>query len=528
MGTTGSTEPPQEPPRPEPPQEPPQEPPRRERAEEQPQQEQPQDERPEGQAPPPDVSPSPPRRPLERGSRRLRRGAASGVYTVTVLAILVVANAIGAQFHRTWDLTASHRYTLSQASVGVLRQIKQPIQLLAFLQPGSSTGGQIKQLLSEYQTEGGGRVSYRVVDPGVHPATARRYGVTEYDTVVVVSGGATALVLPQDMYTYGAGQQPVFEGEQAITSGILRAVNPQHLAVYFVTGNGEQATNGNYSAAASALTGEGYTVNTINLLAAGTVPHDASAVVVAGPQQDLSPQEIQTLSVYAKSGGHVLVMLDPTASPLPARLVALLGQWGVGVEHDLVVDPAANYHLQFDPRTLIPAYGSSPITSPLQSSNLPTVLPGALSLKPQAKPPYQVTVLLQTSAQGWGKTDLKNSSLTFTSGDLKGPLDLGVSVSSPGASGARADFRAVVLGSSFFAGNQFISVQGNRNLFLNAVSWLSGRTQGITIRPTAAANRSQVFLGGGAASSLFFGLVILLPLLCFAGAAVVWSMRRRL
>ena len=45
-----------------------------------------------------------------------------------------------------------------------------------------------------------------------------------------------------------------------------------------------------------------------------TIPADAALVVVCGAQVDLSPDEIASLRDYWKHGGHLMVLLDPTAA----------------------------------------------------------------------------------------------------------------------------------------------------------------------------------------------------------------------
>lgn len=470
-------------------------------------------------------TPGPP--PPTRGRRPpvARWAASSGLYVAVVIAVLVVANALGAQAHRRVDLTANHQYTLSAPTLKVLHELRQPLQIYGFLQSGSSIGQSVHSLLQEYQAAGAGKVSVHFVDPASHPAEARRYGVVQYNEVVVVAGTNHATATPSDMYTYSPTGQQVFNGEAAVTNAILRAANPKHLTVYFLQGDGERQLQQNYSSVDRALSDQGYGVQTLNLIQRPAVPSGAAAVVIAGPTHDLAGAEVKALQAYANRGGHLLVLLDPVRNVKLTHLYRLLAGVGVQVRNDIVVDPAAGRHYQTDAAALVPAIESQAITTPLSSAHTAVLLPASLSLSPATgDSAYKETALFKTSASAYAKTNVNTSSIAPGKGDLKGPFDLGLAVTST----KKGDgFRAVVLGSSSFALNNTVGIQGNRDLFLNSIGWLTGRAEGIRIRPRPALS-DQVFLTGQTMSELFYGYVFLLPALALIGGAVVWSWRRRL
>jgi hypothetical protein len=456
-----------------------------------------------------------------------RWGAASAAYTAVVVAALVVANAVGLQVHRRFDLTANHRYTLTAPTLQVLHQLQQPVDVYGFLQSGSALGDQLRSLLREYRSAGRGKVHVQVVDPASHPGLARQYGVGQYNEVVVVAGKGHATATPADMYDYSPTGQQEFNGESAVTNAILRAANPEHPAVYFLQGDGEHRIQQNYSAVDQALFDQGYDVRTLNLIQQAAVPAGAAAVVVAGPRQDLAPAEVKALQAYARGGGHLFVLLDPLADAKLTNLYAMLAGMGVDVRDDLVADPAPQRHYQADPAALVPQVQPQAITQPLMDGHLAVLLPGSLSLAPApGAGGDRAAALLRTSSSAYAKTNLKSgTSLAYDAAhDPKGPFDVGLAVTSTKQGDG---FRAVVLGSSSFALNSTIAVQGNRDLFLNSVGWLTGRAEGVRIRPTAAL-QNQVFLTGNTMRGLFYGYVLFLPALCLVGGAVVWSWRRRL
>src|SRR5262249_47807859 len=53
----------------------------------------------------------------------------------------------------------------------------------------------------------------------------------------------------------------------------------------------------------------------------------------------------------------------------------------------------------------------------------------------------------------------------------------------PGDDSAKPETRVVVFGDSDFASNAIMGIQGNRDLFMNIVGWLSQQENLISIRP---------------------------------------------
>ena len=99
---------------------------------------------------------------------------------------------------------------------------------------------------------------------------------------------------------------------------------------------------------------------------------------------------------------------------------------------------------------------------------------------------------VETSAQSWAEKDLgglvsgQQVTLDAAAGDKQGPIALGAAVSAAAtdapappapAEGQAApptpETRVVVVGDSDFAANYGLGIQGNRDLFMNAVNWLA-------------------------------------------------------
>jgi ABC-type uncharacterized transport system involved in gliding motility auxiliary subunit len=87
--------------------------------------------------------------------------------------------------------------------------------------------------------------------------------------------------------------------------------------------------------------------------------------------------------------------------------------------------------------------------------------------------------------------------------------------------------RLVVFGDSEFANNNLLtSSPGNRDLFLNTVSWLAEEEDLISIRPQKGGTSGPVILTAAQAPLIFWLPVVIVPLAVFAAGAMVFVSRR--
>ena len=85
--------------------------------------------------------------------------------------------------------------------------------------------------------------------------------------------------------------------------------------------------------------------------------------------------------------------------------------------------------------------------------------------------------------------------------------------------------RLAVVGDSDFAANYAIGIQGNKDLFVNAVNWLAQQENLISIRPKDASDR-RVTLTAGQQSAVFWLSLLLIPALALGAGVMTWSRRK--
>ena len=128
-------------------------------------------------------------------------------------------------------------------------------------------------------------------------------------------------------------------------------------------------------------------------------------VVIAGPQNDYLPPEIDAIHKYLQDGGRALVMLDAGVE-LP-NLTKMLGDWGVTARNDLVIDenPVAQIFGTEPYMPLIVKYGTSPIVQPLNGRATLFPLSRSFEVGKDSKPGVTADSLCDTSADSYGVTD---------------------------------------------------------------------------------------------------------------------------
>jgi ABC-type uncharacterized transport system involved in gliding motility auxiliary subunit len=83
----------------------------------------------------------------------------------------------------------------------------------------------------------------------------------------------------------------------------------------------------------------------------------------------------------------------------------------------------------------------------------------------------------------------------------------------------------VVVGDSDFGANFALGIQGNRDLFMNAVNWLAQQEGLIAIRPREASDR-RITLTAQRTTGIFWLSIVAVPALVFGTGIYTWWRRR--
>ena len=448
-------------------------------------------------------------------SRQAKYGLNLAVYALAALAIVVIVNLIATRFVKQVDLTANKRYSLSQQTAKIVGGLNRDVDLIYFDRKSGFAG--VKDSLDQYSVLSH-HIKVTYVDPDREPGKAQKYNIKTYGTLVVGLGDQT--------------QTAKSVKEEDITGTIIRLLKGGAKIVYFLQGHGERDIASDervgYSTAKKLLDDGNYQVKTISLMEQSPkVPADATVLIVAGPTKDLLDPEVEAIRDYIKGGGRVLFLINPFTPP---KLVSLLGEFSADVHNTLVVDTSGIGRL-FGTDELMPLvvqYESHPITKDL--TNVATLFPFASAVKSSGKgmPGSDFKPIAKTSDKSWATTDVHAKQISFKKGeDEQGPLALagaGTYKALDAPEGAK-EGRFVVAGSTDFIANAIIGFNGNKDMFLNMVNWLSSDEDLISIRPKDPEDRG-VNVNSGQMSMIFYLSLVLIPLMVIGSGLGVWWKRR--
>ena len=464
--------------------------------------------------------------------RQARYGGLMTVSVAVFLGVLVAVNYIGKRQNKRWDLTQAKQYTLSDQSRNVLLKLDAPLEIRVFAQEPDFP--RFKDRLREYEYASS-QVTAEYIDPDRNPTAAQQFQVQSYGTIVFNHKGRTERVTS--------------DAEQDVTNGIIKVVTGQQKKVFFTQGHGEKDTTSTerdgYNAIGQALGRENYTVEKTVLAQTGVVPSDASVVVIAGPQNDFLPNEIDALKKYLGNAGKVLLEIDPPAkadAPPLTNLIALAKEWGIDVGNNVVVDISGMGRL-FGMSEAVPVAATYPPHPITERFSVLTAYPLARSVSPAAGGAGGRTAqpIVETSPQSWAESDLKglfaSRPMEMNEGDQQGPITIAAVVSAPVADPAekpaadtavdasKPESRLAVFGDSDFASNSTAGVPGNRDLFMNTIGWLTQQENLISIRPKEAADR-RVTLTSSQQNTIGWLTLPIIPGAIFLLAILTWVRRR--
>jgi ABC-type uncharacterized transport system involved in gliding motility auxiliary subunit len=452
-----------------------------------------------------------------RQRRRLR--VQDGVFVLLLVLIIGLLGWLGQRYSVEFDLTASNRNSLSQASRELLDKMTGPVRIDAYAREleFSPTRRQISDLVHLYQARKGD-IQLKFINPDSNPQQVRDQGISMEGELVV--------------HYHGRQQHLTDISEQALSNTLLRLMRTGDKPVYFLTGHGERHRQGHNNQDLGLFTTKlskaGFRLHDWNLTEQHKLPGDATLLVIASPQRDYLPGEVKLLQKYIEDGGNLLWLMEPGGLRGLGDLASRLGMEQVP---GTIADPSGELlGLNNAAFTLISDYPDHPVTRDLDSV---TLLPLASALESAEGTDWQVTPLLTTSSDSWSETGKLSRLIHYDAEeDIAGPLVVAYALDRhPGdevSSGDTAppEQRVVVMGDGDFLSNAYLGNGANLNLGTALFNWLSHEDD---VLPIQTRSTKDIRLDLGQSELRLMGVVftILIPLGLLGSGVGIWLLRRR-
>ncbi|HEX9507782.1 MAG TPA: GldG family protein [Myxococcales bacterium] len=449
----------------------------------------------------------------------------SAAIALLLLAALAAANYIAARKNKSWDLTSKKIYTLAPQTLSTLRNLKEPVKAIGFIQPSHPAYEALESLFRRYRQEAPDKFEYVFKDPRKSPDLAAKYQLKEGQATVVLSRGQG------DQESHTALN---VVSEQELTNALIKINSVGTQKVYFLVGHGEwplepaprgdQEVPESISELKKTLQQEGYSAEVLNLLGKSEVPRDASVLVIAGPKSKISAGEISVLKKYLDEGGRLVLFASATAE---SGLDKLLAEYGVQIDPGLVAERV----LLGSPYVVSSNfYGDHEITRILKQMQMNVELPstrGLSLLRQGLANGVKADPVVLSSPDAWEALHPTENPAP-ASGEKSGQIPLVVAVTRPIESAPNRRFeegRLVVFGSSELLLDFNWGHEPNRNLVMNAIAWATAQVQKITIRPPDR-DISTLDLDPRMMAKIRFVATDLLPLSLLGLGLAIWLARR--
>jgi len=453
-------------------------------------------------------------------SPALRGGVQLALQIVLSLALFAVLELLATRHNVRFDLTPTQTFALSPSARQVAETFNKPVRVTAFY--NSQMGDQrrdMADLLDQFRNAAP-QFSYRMLDLDRSPALANKYGVSSYNTGVLEAGDDVIVLRSID--------------EAELTNALLSLSRQRARTVCFVTGHGERDPQNaderaGYSQLGKALDRERFTVQTLSTLPRDGVPAECMVVVLAGPSHDLLAGEADALERFLRSGGRVLLLVDPDAPP---TVLELLHRFGVDAGTDLIVDER-NRFVGAD--SFMPQVVRFRTETFHNSLTAPAVLSLARPVGGMEEHPnwVDVTTIAATSPDSWamvGASKPPDGPVRFRRDiDEVGPLSVGVLATVRNDKPDAPAGQLMVFGDSDFASNFYLNILGNKDLILSAVAVLAEDPALVAVRRKGmpSGTLSAISLTAAQSRAIFWAAVIVLPAACvLMGGVIGWRRMR--
>lgn len=488
-------------------------------------------------------------------NRKLKKGGAMAMFTVLVIAAVIVINLIAGTVpakYRRLDLSTNRLFSLSDTTKQLLDGLTADVNIYIVADP-SRVDERITHFAELYGSHSD-RVHVEVKDPVLHPDVLTTLD-TEANTVLVScadTGKKRSIpfndIIQIDMmsyYQYGQYKESAFDGEGQITGAISYVTSDTQTNVYELTGHGETALSGQVT---DVFQKSNMNSQDLNLLTEGAVPADCDLLVVNNPQTDLAGDETEMISDYLKQGGQVLILTGYTPSGCP-NLAALCADYGMELKNGFVADSAPGHFYSRNPFYIIPEYDySSGMLSGIGTDDaalLPN--PSGMTISESLRDGLSVKPFLTTSESGvlvdpetqeqvpgtyvLGAVATEPVSADTAATDQSG-ADAAASPANAAATGSDAETTPkatlTVITAPTLVDNgllsQFPSIT-NLTLFMNAATSGLPEASNLSIPAKSLDVTFNMITSGGLWSALF---IIVIPVIFLIAGFVIWMKRRKL
>lgn len=313
--------------------------------------------------------------------------------------------------------------------------------------------------------------------------------------------------------------------EGQITGAIASLYEDNHFIIYNVTGHGEIPLTENIL---NRLKKGNFAVQDINLLTVDAISSDCNLLIINGPSNDLSVDEVSKIDAFINAGGNVAVCLPYDYVETP-NLIGLLDNLGLEVTDGTVLEQDMNKCYRQAPYYLLEDAVSTEYTQAIVSDNRKLFFceTRGMTVKENLPEGTNVEVLAESSFDSFAKVLVDDTLLALEDGDQEGPFALAVVLDKYNADIDKTSY-VTVIGSWLFLTDDCNAISGaNNELFFGCINNLLDIPIVSTIPSKPLDTYEQITFTTGTGFAYAAICIVIIPLVLIASGIIVILVRRK-
>lgn len=470
-----------------------------------------------------------------KNKKLLKKGSYSLALTIIVIAAAIFLNLLAGELPSSLtkiDVSENKLYTVGDQTKELASRLTEDVTLYLLAEEGQEDST-LNELLTRY-ADLSSHIKYEIKDPVLNPNFASQYTEEEVseNSIIVVSEKRSKVIPYSDLYESSINYQTysmettAFDGEGQVTSAIDYVTSEELPILYTLQGHEESELD---SSMQSAVAKENIEIKSLNLITAGSVPEDASCIMINAPRTDISADEAEAILTYLKDGGRALLVSGYTSEDMP-NFDSILSEYGVTIDQGVVLDGDSSHYISGNPLYLVPEIQSCDATGSLAGGGSYVLMPVSQSISTldDKRDTVTVTDMLITSSSAYLKSDPENmQSLSPEDGDTEGTFTLAASISET-TEDSEEETRMVLFTSGQLLNSETDAIVsgGNTKLLTNSLSWMCGHSSSVSI---AAKSMELSYLTLTAASANMWSIltIAVIPAGLLLLGGFIWLKRRK-
>lgn len=485
---------------------------------------------------------------MKINSKKLKYGSASTVFIALFIVLMIVINIfaglLGDRFMAEFDMTQTGLFDLSDATVELLSSMTQDVTITimdteTFTYTKSTYSSSVEaryldafpELFKRYEHFSNGHLTVKYIDPYVNPNALQQYadlGSLKATDMVIEGPYRSVLLSSYDFFVISTDTETSYvptqyvsglQAESQLDNALVNVTTERISGARFVKGHNETAM----AALSDLLSASNYEVADINL-SIEDISDSVTMLVISAPTADFSDDEIEKLDAYFQRSGDAIILFDPTTPEMP-NFERYLGEWGVKPQRLMVLDDTRAINYQ---NNIVADIISQEMTKELTGSGLLTVSPSSIGWEIlwESNQWHATYPILKSSSSSYGRAlDSDAQTMARVDEDVSGPFNVMVEAKLYDPN-HEIDSK-ILLGSTYAAADSLLQsgTFANKQLFNAALKDFNDEGVSVVVVPKQYIS-AQLTIQSGQAKTIFYALVVVLPLSLLAAGLVIWLRRR--